>query len=500
MTYAIGKCGAGGRRTVTCLALLVAAIALTFGDDMHAKPFNPPQSRSLASFGAMGDGKADDTAALASALTNSDQFCLDGQNRTYRVSGTLRVSKSLCLRNVRLVQSTPPFDTSPYMGYPCDISQEPSAKWDCGSPVVKAADLPALRAFLNLRTLYIMPPNRIGTLKVNLRNVSIDRGPLSFAGSPDGSAGVWIDSVDSADLDRVEITGGGKGFGLLISNSRNVRITKLSVHDLIWSPYPGERQMGRADIQTVGWNNTKLHEFVSAESSPHGQSKFYTTRVREQLTCVAIQTSSNVTIRRSKVSNCVARLVDGILPWQTDGINIGSSVTNIAITDGTSVSSTWEGLDIVAGGTGVSDLLVDGLTVTDSFGYGIKIGYKTRHVRVIDPQVRRAGIAGIVISGPASDILVKGGNIRDVGIVRDRETVFEPWPTNIRSGIHLDSGTDGTNNIRREPNGVTIQNVSVDTSQGDSHYEVGFRNSGATRTRLITSHARNFRVNASKGF
>ena len=114
--------------------------------------FAPAATRTLRSFGALGDGRSDDTGALARALDQSDRQCLDGERRTYRVTGTLRVTKNLCLRNARLVQARARSTQHRSSSDLCPIIRDATAVIDCGDPTIPPAQLDRLQESLSVRT------------------------------------------------------------------------------------------------------------------------------------------------------------------------------------------------------------------------------------------------------------------------------------------------------------------------------------------------------------
>ena len=69
------------RLALPCLALQSSSVLIAARDEPIA----------LTSVGAVGDNRADDTQALQSAFGAAGGRCLDGEGRTYRVRGSLRV-------------------------------------------------------------------------------------------------------------------------------------------------------------------------------------------------------------------------------------------------------------------------------------------------------------------------------------------------------------------------------------------------------------------------
>ena len=146
------------------------AVVIASGCRAQSAQEGTQATRSLASFGARGDGRTDDTSALKRALEASNRYCLDGGGRSYRVTGTLRAAKDLCLRNLTLVQAALPMNAGAYVLRRCPSVQDPSAAIDCGDPPVPAAQFGRLWDSLSIRTLLIRP-GRSKPLRVSLDHV-----------------------------------------------------------------------------------------------------------------------------------------------------------------------------------------------------------------------------------------------------------------------------------------------------------------------------------------
>ena len=452
--------------------------------------FAPPVTRSFQEFGAIGDGRADDTAAIGRALLVSERYCLDGGGRTYRVVGTLRAAKSLCLRNATLAQSLVPFDTSKYITGTCPVVDDTQAFTDCGDRAVPQEEMTRLLQSLGVRTLLIRS-NDDRPVRINLERVKIDRGRHTDGGSRIDSAGIWLDGADRVDFRDVEITGNGKGFGLFISNARNVTLNNLWIHDLIWSPYRGDARLREAAVASVGWNRVPIREFRERRGGVK-IAKFYGVRIQEQVTCAQLQDVRHVRIQNARIERCEARFDTGDLPWQADGLDIGQSSSDIVI-DGATIDSTWEGIDVVAGGTGVRDLVINDLDVTNVFSFGLKLGYALRGARIDRPTLVNAGLAGAVVYGPVRDVRITGATIRDVGLISANGRTRSPWPSGNRSGIRIDSGGGGAT-----PEGVLIEDATVSGSPGN--YEFGILNTGGRAIQLVRFRAQGFARAQSQGF
>jgi hypothetical protein len=479
-------------RCVLVVVLAVHAAACRAQPAPSSPPdgvFAPPVTRSLQDFGAVGDGRADDTAALGRALQGSDRYCLDGGGRTYRVIGTLRSAKDLCLRNATLVQALAPFDTSKLITGTCPVVDSTEALTNCGDSPVPQSDLKRLLLSLGVRTLLIRS-NDDRPLRVNLERVKIDRGPHTEGGSRSDSAGLWLDGADRVDFRDVEITGHGKGFGLFISNARNVTLTNLWVHDVIWSPYRGDMPLREAAVASVGWNRVPIREFRERRGSVT-TAKFYGVRVQEQVTCAQLQDVHHVRIENVRVERCGARFDTGDLPWQADGLDIGQSSSDIVI-NRAKIDSTWEGVDVAAGGRGVRNLVISDLDVTNAFSFGLKLGYSLSAARIDRLTVVNAGLAGAVVYGPVRDVRITNASLRNIGLVSANGRPTSPWPAGNRTGIRIDTGAGGAS-----PENVLIENAAVSGDARD--YEFGILNTGGKGIQLVRFRASGFGRAQSQG-
>ncbi len=138
------------------------------------------------------------------------------------------------------------------------------------------------------------------------------------------------------------------------------------------------------------------------------------------MTCGYVARSTNVVIANARVSRCGAFFDTGFLPWQADGFDIGSSSENVTL-DRPRIDQVWEGIDVVAGGTGIRNLAITDAVISDVFAFGIKLGYSLSDVRVERPTVTRAAYDGIIVYGP-----VRNAVIRDADALRDG--LFRPRP------------------------------------------------------------------------
>jgi hypothetical protein len=326
--------------------------------------------------------------------------------------------------------------------------------------------------------------------------VKIDRGRFAHGGSRTDSAGIWLEGAERVDFRDVEITGDGKGFGLFLIRSQNVTLTNLYIHDLRWSPYPGDSPLTRARASAIGWNSVPIHEFRARGQDRAPAAKFYGVRVQEQLTCALLADVQRVLVQNARISRCMARFDGGDLPWQADGLAIGWSSADVTINDAT-IDSTWEGIDVVGTGKGIDRLSINDLTVTNSFAFGLKLGYRSRDTRVARVKIEGAGLAGIVVGGPVSKTRISWATISGVGKVRDAQgRDFSPWPAGVRAGIRVDVGSAGTEAAAKRPDDILIADTTISSVGGRATYEYGLLNTGGTNVRTQRLKATDFAIAA----
>lgn len=459
-----------------CLLRVGCIIAVTAAASASARTSNP-----LTAFGAAGDGRVDDTQALQTALRSPQAGagqCLDGMGREYLVRGTLRASTDLCLINTRLRQEPPRFDTRPLIHGDCPVERKADVLIDCGDPRATSQDAGKIDAYLSTRTLLIRPESEASPIKVTLRNVRIDRGDDPSSGARSEAAGIWIQWADRVVLDNVEITGDGKGFGLMIALSSNITAHALNLHDMVWAPYRGDTALDLKRVRALGWNTAPLREYRSAGRDGASASGFFGTRAQEQLTCLMIVGSHNVRLNGLQVRGCRARFAEGDFPWQTDGVGIGQSSSGIRINGGSHIADTWEGIDVVGGGgsgAGVRDIAIADTRIDNSFSYAIKLGYDLANVAVERTQIDGAGLAGIVLYGHVRDAALRQLTIKGVGAAKLGDGAEQLWDQQ-RAGIVLmprDSSVPGD-----YPQSVLLDNVRL---RGGDHCRSGVINTTPVR-------------------
>ncbi|WP_379923056.1 hypothetical protein [Erythrobacter sp. R86502] len=434
---------------IACLMLLSPFPAIAADD--------PPLT--LTSFGAVGDDRVDDTQTLQIAFRQAAGRCLDGEGRTYRVRGSLRVAADFCLANARFRQDVAPFDTRPWIQGDCPVEKDAEALADCGDPAMPDPLPAGLEAYLYTRTLLIRPERGEPPIKVSLRNVTVDRGSSPESGARSDAAGIWIGNARGLVIEDVEVTGAGKGYGVMIVDSADITIRRLRLRNLVWSPYAGDATLSLDRARHDGWNSVPIREFRRAGDRGARDSGFHGTRSQEQLTCLAIERSINMQIDDLRIDGCRARFAEGDIPWQTDGLAIGRSSSDIHI-EGARIANTWEAIDIVGGGSGVERVSIRRAEISDSFNYGMKVGYDTRDVSIVDSLISRAGLAGVLFYGPVSQALIRQVRITDPGNVFFAGALQQPWMQE-RAGVVVDMGSSAAT-VKAYPRRVTLDSVKVE--------------------------------------
>jgi Right handed beta helix region len=428
--------GVGMRRLISGLfVLLVGACSGGEGYEDRAGVATLPAAvqsytvKTLRSYGAVGDGAADDSAALRAAFSGVAGICLDGEGLTYRVVGTIRAEGALCLRNASIRQAMTAIDTRPYIR--SDESNAPprltaeDVRFYSADPVLTDAQHAALELRNNLRTICVTADNRASVI---LENVSVMRGSDPSLGSGFNAAAIYIDRATSIQMNAVEVFGYGQGAGISINDSTNVRLNQLNVHDLIWSLSPGDRVFTLAQFRdTWQWNNVPTYQYKPAEK------KFAAVRSQERVAGVLILNSSDVVITDSRISELLFPIGGKMLPWQADGISAGYT-TSLHVS-ATSIAHTWEGIDLT-GSAGVDQFVLQDLTISNSFSFGIKVVHGSRSGQILNSTISYSGSNGIVFANEVNDFILSGLNVNETGVLYLRDgSTLRPWPNTAGIGI-----------------------------------------------------------------
>ena len=254
--------------------------------------------------------------------------------------------------------------------------------------------------------------------------------------------------------------------------------------------YRGDTALKEAEVAAVGWNSVPIHEFRNWGAQAN-RPKFYGVRVQEQLVCVGLVDVTRVRINGARIQRCMARFETRDLPWQADGFSIGGNSRDIQITN-SSVESTWEGIDVVGGGNGIDDLVIDNFTVRDSFGFGVKLGYRLRNARLSRLTVTNSGLGGIVLFGAVDKAVIDGARIDNVGVITVKGSPFVPWPRDTRAGVRIDEAPHGV------PNDILLRDVQVAQRMPGTNYQFGLLNNGGRAVRTEQFEALGFTLERSR--
>jgi hypothetical protein len=421
------------KKLAVCFSFLVSAAL--FQNLSPADPFYNPTLK-LASFGALGDGQKDDTAALKKAIAAATTYCLDGENKTYLVTGMLSSTHSLCLKNAVIVQMMTPVDTSPYIksyrSHQLPLLTAFEFRSYSEDPVLSDSQNAELKLRMNLRTLYIRGDAQ--TTQLVLSNIKIKKGRYEDLGNGNEAAAIYITSVPTVTISNLEISGKGQGTGLLVTGaSKRVRIDHLNIHDIHWKLPKGSPELSMNEMRDKWqWNNVPIYTYKA------DLKKFIVVRSQERASGLVISKCYDVEIANSRVSEMLY-IVNGVgIPWQADGISVGHS-NKVKIHD-TSVNQSWEGIDITGGegpGEGVSNFQVDRVQLENNFNYGLKVVHGASNGWVRGIKIRNSGQYGVVVAGPVHDVVLSGLVIAGFGTLQLRDGF------NFRPGLNVPTAAVG---------------------------------------------------------
>lgn len=142
-------------------------------------------------FGAVGNGTANDTAAVTAAIATGKRVVGDPK-KTYAVSGNITLPTGADLQDIRFKQLT-----------------------HTGG---------------DRRTLYA---NSVSGVK--LRRVAVDRNGDGTYGSMNGDSGIWISGGSGHLLEDVEVFGDDMGNGITIVGATDFVVTRPYIHDIDYS-------------------------------------------------------------------------------------------------------------------------------------------------------------------------------------------------------------------------------------------------------------------------
>ena len=369
---------------------------------------------TLRSLGLKGDGITDETAAFARALNDHPGTPLDGEGLTYAINGTSDIRVSVDLSNLTLKQIAKPFDTAPFIQ---SVGSKETPKVEPPEslvrmvdgmpyltafgtatypedPVVTGDDINGLREMLNRRVLFITGKEG-SPISIKLNKVKIDRGNDPTSGMHSNSAGLYLVNASPVTLTDVEISGDGKGCGLLIHDCKAVKLDRVYVHDIIWAPYKGDLDFTAKVLgEDFGWNNSPIYDFDGRSG------RFMRVRIQEQTNGLVLTSCEDVTVVNSRIENVGTKVEGKFIPWQADGMTI-SAVKNLTI-KGCIIKNVWEGIDFT--GRGVDGFVQENIHISDTFSYGFKYAHPQKNGKVINCVSERAGMRGYTIGSECHNI------------------------------------------------------------------------------------------------
>ena len=488
--------------------LLFAAIVLISGAVVAQDGAAP---RTLRALGAVGDGKADDRAAIESGLTQAAGAPIDGEGLTYAVHGNIEVRTDVDFRNATLVQTMEPADVSAYIPSARgggQISVEPAdalssmtlglpwlradgiATYDV-DPVLGDAELAAVLPGILLRTLSIQGEES-RPVAVRLSNLVIDRGANPASGDPGGAAGIEIRHASPLEIADTEITGDGKGIGLSIVSCSSVRLQRLNIHDMVWAPYAGDDVMEKLSADQIrdhfGWNNFPIYEYRT------GLKRFVRVRIREQLVGLRVANSRDVELIDSTFERIQTRIGDELYPLQTDALTLNGG-EDIVVRN-CHFAKAWEGIDYT--GQPGRGFLIEDCTVTDTIGWGFKIAHDKQEGRFVNCTATRAGIAGFLLADKSVDIEIANCRALETGANQywTRADGSHVMPI---AGFFI-QGYEG----EPTPRQLTLRDCAAINDENPGAIDYGFLcqadNPEKRQIALIDSTATGARLDAIKGF
>jgi hypothetical protein len=404
--------------------------------------FTVYQPSSIYITGAVADGKTDDRVAVQNAMNSamSGQKCVDGQNKTYGINGSLTASKNFCLKNARFIQLHKPLDTTPYIK--CNVSDcyrydlVAESYYPTGGPTLSGSVLDQILKDRSVRT-FLIRGTTSAPIKVSLENIYVNKGLYGELGSPSDAAGIWISAAKEVSLNKIEITGKGHGPGLHMDHVTDVVLRNLNIHDLTWSPYKGDRPLKESAV-TGHWNGVPIFDYYK------NLNQFVQVRVQERIGGIIVTDADNLLVQDSKISGIGTQFDTGFIPWQADGFTLGSGTRNVTMKN-ISVSNVWEGIDLVgkpsdSTGDRFHNHVYSGLTISDIFAFGVKVGYEAEEITVKSSSISYAGYAGVVVYGEASHVGLEGVQIKESGLFNNHGRLLSPWTGADLVGVLVFSG------------------------------------------------------------
>ncbi|MCA9445469.1 MAG: right-handed parallel beta-helix repeat-containing protein [Candidatus Omnitrophica bacterium] len=469
-------------------------------------------SLTLRSSGAIGDGKTDDRAAIQKALNEAKGETVDGEGLTYAVHGNIEVTSDVDFRNATLVQTMEAPSAAKYIpsahsggeltvdppeglratvkGLPLMHAESVGTYKE--DPVLSPQDLQSLMPSIAVRTLTLRGSEE-NPVKVRLENIKVDRGRHPSSGGRNDSMGILIRDAAPVAATDVEVTGDGKGVGLSIHDCKNVRLTKINIHDMNWAPYEGDNIFDILTAQDVRddfhWNHFPIYEFRDS------MKRFVRVRIQEQLVGLWISQSENVEVLDSTIDRLQVAIGGDLYPLQTDAMTV-NRVKNI-VARNSHFSKTWEGIDFT-GDAGQGFEWRD-CVAEDTLGFSFKVAHPKQNGKMINCRAERSALGGFTIGAESENIQLIDCIALETGAGNLwRETDGSPFIEVI--GIRVD-GQSGL----ETPKNILIERCSAINKTWAGAMDYGIRNEHLNKDpghniKLVDCNAEGAKIENIKGF
>ncbi|MFL6628827.1 MAG: right-handed parallel beta-helix repeat-containing protein [Burkholderiaceae bacterium] len=323
---------------LSCLAFSIAAVSA------HAQDSSAANVADASAFGAVGDGKSDDTANLQRALDSGKRIRLT-PGRTYAVSSRLTIPSMGGLISdgtAEILALASGFDNT---------DPSPHAHYQKNSDVIDAS---------GATTAPFTPARKIEIRGIKLR-FEWTEGRVVDA--------IVARNVDGLLIDRMDISRFPVGAGIKVATiTGNSAIRNNVIHDF---------SSNTNFLRAYPKSNAQLTAIEVDDDRINGRG------------------SQNLAITGNRISNItVGPVFLAAQGYQTDGINVENDAATGTVIENNVISHTGEGID----NWGVHGRIANN-TITDSYQFGIKLIHGASDNQVVHNTITRTGLAGILLAG-----------------------------------------------------------------------------------------------------
>lgn len=428
-------------------------------------------ANSVLQLGAKGDGITDDSRVLESIFKSNPGICYDGENKEYLVNQIVKIENDLCLQNFQFVRQVENLDLSAYMksarlvldSNQVDVSSINTNDHNFLEDEIELdTDTKAkMMNYINQRMLLVRGRSA-EKINVQLTNVSFNKGSNYEAGSRTDSAALWIDNAKSIQLKNVQVSGAGKGHGIFIIASENIRLENIYIHDLIWQLYDEEVPLSFSSLERYQQNNLPIFNY----SPTH--NKFAYQRSQEQINGLFIVSSKNVELLGIRVERVGAMVEGEFYPWQADGISL-VDIEGLRIAHAI-IDNTWEGIDL---GGASKDFLLEDLEISNSHAFAVKIPHTADGGVVRNSVIRNSGYSGVVLAGVVKNIVLDNILVEDTGLFVSEDRVHLPW---VKLGTIAGYRIMGADEAENRPANIEFTHCIAENLVGNDLMKFGFLN------------------------